>query len=88
MQSKYLVASGAVGASGSNRRVYKVTAGASDACLVLLKVGGTSGTVVWGGYAPANESVQLDVPGVVADFATITGKAPYVTIEYAAGTSV
>ncbi len=88
MARKYLTASGAIGASGSDRRVYRVTAGATDACLVLLKQGGSGGTAVWGGYAPANESVQLDVPGVIADYATITGTAPYVTVEFSAGTSV
>lgn len=87
MANKLLTASGAIAASGANKRVYRVTGGATDVGSVLLKTGGTSGTVVWGGYSAANESVQLKVPGIKADYVTITGTSPYVTVEFSPGTN-
>lgn len=82
MANKYLTASGAFATSGDNCRVYRVTIGATDAASLILKTGGTGGTAVFGIYAPAGESVQAKVPGIVADYATASGTTPHITIEY------
>jgi len=85
MANKLLTTSGAFATSGDNRRVYRVTMGATDAGSLTLKTGGTGGTITWVCYSAANESVQLKVPGIVADYATITGTTPYVVVEFSSG---
>ena len=82
MANKYLTASGAFGSSGQNRRVYKVTLGATDSGLLILKSGGSGGTNVFAVYSSANNTRQVTVPGIKADYATITGTAPHATIEF------
>ena len=85
MANKTLTASAAIATSGNNCRVRQVTIGATDAGSVLLRVGGAAGSIVWGGYSPAGQSVQLKVPGIVADYATLSGTTPYATIEFDLG---
>lgn len=85
MTNKLLTASGAFATSGANRRVNRVTFGATDASSVTLRSGGSSGTIVWASYAPANQSVQFYVPNIMADYATITGTSPNVIIEFSSG---
>ena len=83
MANKYLTASGAFATSGKNKRVYKVTAGCDTIVgSVVLKVGGSGGTAVWGCHIPISESGQFTVPGIKADYATIVGTNPHVTIEF------
>ena len=83
MANKYLTASGAFATSGDNAKVYKITAGCNTIVgSVELKQGGSAGSTVWGMHIPISQSGQIKVPGIVADYATIVGTNPHVTIEF------
>ena len=83
MANKYLTASGAFADSGANKRVYRLAAGCDTTVgSVVLRTGGAAGSIVWGCHFPISESVQLKVPGVTADYATIVGTNPHVTVEF------
>lgn len=81
MASVHLTATGAIATSGAKKRVYKVLIGATDASSLILRTGGAAGTIVWGCYSMAANSSQFTLPGVIADYATITGTTPYARVE-------
>ena len=75
MATKNLTSSAAIGTSGGEIRVQRITFSGSHATNIgnaTLKTGGTSGTVQWGPfYVGPGETVQVDVPYVKADYVTL-----------------
>jgi hypothetical protein len=72
MQNKTLTSSGAIGTSGANVRVYKVIlAGGATLGTLTLKTGGSGGTQVGPILQVQNGTEEINLPGLVCDYATI-----------------
>jgi len=76
MASKYMTASGAVGASGDNNQASRIFITGDQAVntvgTVSLKQGGSAGTDVWKAYADGGTSGQFSIPNIVFDYVTIS----------------
>lgn len=75
MQNTSLTSSGAISTSGNNTRVYKVVVAGDHATNIgslTLKTGGSGGTQVGPRiFVRAGETVEINLPGLVADYATL-----------------
>jgi len=76
MASKYMTASGAVGASGDNNQASRIFITGDKAVATVgtisLKQGGSGGTDVWKAYMDGGSCGQFSIPNIVFDYVTIS----------------
>ena len=83
MKYAYLTASGNIVSALKKVTVYKLILGGPTAVgSAQLMTGGTGGTSKFIAHYPISETVDVCIPGIVADYVNITGTTPSVIVGY------